>query len=157
VTVATPDWITPDDIMPNETVIHVPQIEDEATAPASVSDILCEVIESLLPLHKPKPKGGRTRPSDRACLNGMFVLRSGIPWEMLPRELGCGSGMTCWRRLRDWQQVGIWDLIHFGLLAWLARYSNIDRSRAVVDSYSVRAVLGGPQTGPKPTDRAKRH
>ena len=46
------------------------------------------------------------------CVNGIvFVLRSGIPWEMLPKELGCGSGMTCWRRLRDWQESGIWQLI----------------------------------------------
>jgi len=75
---------------------------------------------------------------------------------MLPQELGCGSGMTCWRRLRDWQQAGIWDLIHFALLDWLARYEQIDWSRAVIDSCSVRAVYGGAQTGPNPTDRAKR-
>jgi transposase len=43
-------------------------------------------------------------------------MRSGIPWEMLPQEMGCGSGMSCWRRLRDWQQLGIWQLIHFVLL-----------------------------------------
>jgi transposase len=75
---------------------------------------------------------------------------------MLPQELGCGSGMTCWRRLRDWQQAGVWDLIHFALLDWLARDEQIDWSRAVVDSCSIRAVYGGDQTGPNPTDRAKR-
>jgi transposase len=64
---------------------------------------------------------------DRACLTGiLFVLRSGIPWQMLPKELDCGSGMTCWRRLRDWQQQGIWDLMHFALLRWLAREGEID-------------------------------
>jgi len=62
---------------------------------------------------------------------------------MLPEELGCGSGMTCWRRLRDWQEAGIWQLIHFSLLDWLARYGQIDWSRAVVDGSSVRAVFGG--------------
>ena len=86
----------------------------------------------------------------------VFVLRSGIPWQMLPQELGCGSGMTCWRRLRDWQQAGVWELIHFALLDWLARDDQIDWSRAVVDSCSIRAVYGGDQTGPNPTDRAKR-
>jgi transposase len=75
---------------------------------------------------------------------------------MLPQELGCGSGMTCWRRLRDWQQENLWDLMHFALLNWLARYGDIDWSRAIVDSCSVRAVCGGAQTGPNPTDRAKR-
>jgi hypothetical protein len=73
---------------------------------------------------------------------------------MLPQELGCGSGMTCWRRLRDWQEAGIWQLIHFSLLDWLARYGEIDWSRAVVDGSSIRAVFGGcrqaliPPTGP---------
>jgi transposase len=62
---------------------------------------------------------------------------------MLPKELGCGSGMSCWRRLRDWQQAGLWDLMHFALLNWLSRENHIDWSRAVVDSCSVRAVFGG--------------
>jgi transposase len=62
---------------------------------------------------------------------------------MLPKELGSGSGMTCWRRLRDWQESGIWQLIHFALLDWLGRCNQIDWSRAVVDSCSVRAVFGG--------------
>jgi hypothetical protein len=74
---------------------------------------------------------------------------------MLPQELGCGSGMTCWRRLHDWQKAGIWGLIHFSLLDWLSRFGQIDWSRGVVDSCSVRAVFGGTQTGPNPTDRAK--
>ena len=78
------------------------------------------------------------------CVTGiLFVLRTGIPLEMLPQELGCGSGMTCWRRLRDWQEAGIWQLIHFSLLDWLARYGQIEWSRAVIDSCSVRAVFGG--------------
>ena len=64
--------------------------------------------------------------------------------------------MICWRRLRDWQQEGVWDLMHFALLSRLARNGEVDWSRAVVDSCSVRAVCGGTQTGPNPTDRAKR-
>src|SRR6516164_9452923 len=93
---------------------------------------LCDLIAPLVPTPISKPRGGRPRLPDRACLTGIvFVLRSGIPWRMLPQEMGCGSGMTCWRRLRDWQQAGIWDLIHFVLLNWLSRDGQIDWSRAV--------------------------
>src|SRR6185436_258698 len=91
-------------------------------AAALLPNTLWELIEPLLPLPPSRPTGGRPRVSDRACLTGiLFVLRSGIPWQMLPQELGCGSGMTCWRRLRDWQAQGVWDLMHFALLNWLAR------------------------------------
>jgi transposase len=64
--------------------------------------------------------------------------------------------MTCWRRIRDWQLAGVWDLIHFALLDWLARDDQIDWSRAILDSCCIRAVYGGDLTGPNPTDRAKR-
>ena len=111
---------------------------------ALISDDLWDLIAPLLPPARSKPKGGRPRTADRACLRGVvFVFRTGIPWEMLPKELGCGSGMTCWRRLRDWQDAGIWGLIHFALLDWLSRYNRIDWSKAVLDSCSIRAVFGG--------------
>ncbi len=114
------------------------------SAAALIPDRLWELIEPLLPGPVPKPRGGRRRLSDRSCLTGIvFVLRSGIPWQMLPKELGCGSGMSCWRRLRDWQEAGLWDLIHFALLNWLSRGRQIDWSCAVIDSCSVRAVFGG--------------
>ena len=126
-------------------------------AAALLPDPLWDLVGPFLPTPPRRPKGGRPRVSDRACLTGIvFVLRSGVSWQMLPQELACGSGMTCWRRLRDWQQAGVWDLIHFALLDWLARDDQIDWSRAVVDSCSTRAVYGGDQTGPNPTDRAKR-
>jgi transposase len=111
---------------------------------ALISDDLWSLIAPLLPPARYKPKGGRPPIPDRACLRGVvFVLRTGIPWEMLPRELGCGSGMTCCRRLGDWQDAGIWGLIHFALLDWLSRHSRIDWARVVVDSCSIRAVFGG--------------
>lgn len=78
-----------------------------------VSDDLWAAVAPLLPPRPPRPKGGRPPVADRAALTGIvFVLRSGIPWEMLPQEMGCGSGMTCWRRLRDWQVAGVWDRLH---------------------------------------------
>jgi transposase len=74
---------------------------------------------------------------------------------MLPQELVCGSGMTCWRRLRDWQGAGIWQLIHFSLLDWLARCGEIDWSRAGRGRQFDPGSFWGLQTGPNPTDRAK--
>src|SRR5215467_11367739 len=117
-------------------------------ATVSVPETLWSLIEPLLPIRLPKPQGGRPRLADRACLAGIiFVLRSGIPWRMLPKRLGCGCGMTCWRRLRDWQQDGVWQAIWEMLLNELGLAGQIDLSWAVIDSCSVRAVFGGRKQG----------
>ena len=117
-----------------------------------LTDELWNVIAPLLPTERPKPKGGRPRLSDRAALTGIiFVLRTGIPWEMLPQELGCGSGMTCWRRLRDWQAAGVWQRSHHALLDRLGDRDRIDWSRASLDAASVPAKRGAP-----PADRIRR-
>lgn len=121
-----------------------------------VNDALWTRIEPLIPKHRsPTPKGGRPPVEDRAALEGiLFVLKTGIPWEDLPPQFGC-CGMTSWRRLRDWQAAGVWDALHELLLADLRKADQLDWSRAVVDSSSVRAVGGGEKTGPNPTDRRK--
>jgi transposase len=99
-----------------------------------------------LPKHRPRNRqhAGRAPIPDRAVLTGiLFVLRSGIPWRMLPREMGCGSGITCWRRLVRWQRAGVWKRLHAVLLAELRRRGRLDLARAVVDSASLRAMRGG--------------
>jgi transposase len=117
-----------------------------------VPDDLWTLVEPLLPPEPPKPQGGRPRVPDRACLSGIiFVLKSGIPWEMLPQELGCGSGMTCWRRLRDWQEAGVWDALHRALLDRLGEADRLDWSRASLDSASIPAKRGA-----KPSVRTRR-
>jgi transposase len=108
-----------------------------------VTDELWETIEPLLPPEPPKPEGGRPRIDDRAALTGIvFVLKSGIPWEMLPKEMGCGSGMTCWRRLREWQEAGVWERLHLILLDRLGEADQIDWERASLDSASIPAKRG---------------
>ena len=108
-----------------------------------VSDELWEAIEPLLPPEPPKLKGGRPRVPNRAALAGIvFVLKSGIPWEMLPQEMGCGSGSTCWRRLRDWQEAGVWEKLHRVLLDRIGEADEIDWERASLDSASVPAKRG---------------
>ena len=113
-----------------------------------VPDELWEVVEPLIPPEPPKPKGGRPRVPDRACLTGIvFVLKTGIPWEYLPRELGCGSGMTCWRRLAAWTEAGVWHRLHQALLERLEGAGQIDWSRASLDSASVPAQRGATKPG----------
>jgi transposase len=115
-------------------------------------DRLWERIEPLLPPEPPKPKGGRPRVPDRQALIGiLFVLRSGCPWEYLPEEMGCGCGMTCWRRLRDWHVAGVWEKVWRVFLDELGLAGEIDWSKAILDSCSVRAVFGGRR--PVPTQR----
>ena len=112
-----------------------------------VSDELWSRIKRLSPPEPPKPWGGRPRRSDRACLTGiLFVLRTGIQWKMLPQEMGCGSGMTCWRRMRDWQEARVWEKLHALLLDELGAEGRIDWSRAALDGSNVPAKKGARST-----------
>lgn len=119
-------------------------------------DDLWAIIEPLLPEHPPSPQGGRPRLHDRNALTGIiFILKTGLPWEDLPQEMGCGCGMTCWRRLLEWFLDGTWEKIHTFLLGRLRCRKKLDFSRFLIDTSHVRAVGGGAQTGPSPVDRRK--
>lgn len=122
-----------------------------------VSDELWEVVKLILPPLVESPKGGRPPVGNREALTGiLFVLKTGIPWEDLPQEMGCGCGMTCWRRLRDWQRAGVWEALHLLLLDGRNGVDAIDWSRAIVDSSTVRAVGGGQKPDPTPRIAASR-
>lgn len=111
-----------------------------------LDDELWELIEPLLPPAKRRRKryAGRKPITNRRALTGiLYVLRSGVPWSMLPKEMGCGSGMSCWRRLRAWQSRGVWQHVHEVLLSKLREADKLDFSRTIVDSASVRAAHGG--------------
>lgn len=109
-----------------------------------VCDELWELVEPLIPKVERRYRyPGRKRISDRKALTGiLYVLKSGIPWEELPQEMGCGSGVTCWRRLREWQDEGVWQRLHELMLAKLNAAGEIDWQRAAIDSSHVRAFGG---------------
>jgi transposase len=114
---------------------------------------LWKIIEPVLPHSKKRRKrypGRKPIDNRRALCAILFVLKTGLPWEHLPQELGWGSGMTAWRRLHAWQKQGVWKKIHEALLEHLQGADQIDWSRAVVDSSSVRAVHGGKKRAPAP-------
>ena len=124
-------------------------------------DDLWQLIEPLLPPHRPRPRGGRPPVGDRRCLTGiLFVLKTGIAWEDLPAEMNCGCGMTCWRRLRDWQKAGVWGDLHrvlpASLLASLRDAGGLDLERVAVDSAGLRALKGGRRPArTRPTGRGR--
>jgi len=121
-------------------------------------DDLWRRVEGLLPSPKKRRRRypGRKRLDDRKVLTGIiFVLRTGIPWREMPVELGCGSGMTCLRRLRQWHKRGVFQKLYEMLLSDLHGVDKIDWSRGIVDSVSGRAPGGGEKTGPSPVDRRK--
>jgi transposase len=118
-----------------------------ASSPPSrlISDELWALAEPLIPPPKPAVHGrtGRPRIDDRDALEGIaYVLSTGIGWAKLPRQLGYGSGWTCWRRMRTWQQAGVFDRLHQAVLDRLGQQGLLDWSRAALDSVSVRAKRG---------------
>src|SRR5512147_2493627 len=109
-----------------------------------VSETLWKAIAPFLPEHEPSSKGGRPPVPDRACLEGIiFVLKTGMPRQMLPTRLGYGSGSTCGRRSHARTRLGVWPELHRRRLRVLGRHGRINLERAVIDSASVRALKGG--------------
>jgi transposase len=111
-------------------------------------------VEPLLPARAPRRSRypGRLPVDDRRALAGIvFVLKTGISWRELPREtFGC-SGVTCWRRLRDWTEAGMFDAVHKLLLDHLRALDQLDLNVAVVDGSHVRALKGGKRRAPRPS------
>ncbi|MFD0487329.1 IS5 family transposase [Saccharopolyspora spinosporotrichia] len=122
-----------------------------------VPDQLWSRVQPLLPARPPRRSRypGRLPVDDRAALAGIvFVLKTGITWRELPHEVAGCSGVTCWRRLRDWSEAGVFNAVHELLLDQLRALDRLDLNTVVVDGSHVRA-LKGAATGPSPVDRAR--
>jgi transposase len=132
--------------MPSASVVKLGGVP-MAVAPWIVSDRLWVRVEPLLPRVERRFRyPGRRRLDDRAALQGiLFVLHTGIAWRHLPLELGFGSGSTCYRRLDEWQKVGVWERLHALLLAELRAAGELEWTRAVADSSHVQAKKGAPR------------
>jgi len=123
-----------------------------ATMPEEFYDI---VLHHLPPEQPVGSRGGRPRIGNRVVMRVIwFVLVTGTRWEDIPRELGC-SGRTAHRRLRAWEEAGVWDHLHVDLLRLLREADKLDADTVIVDGVTVRAHGGGEATGPSPVDRRK--
>jgi transposase len=120
-------------------------------APWVVPDELWDRLEPLLPRRERRFRHpGRKPLPDREVLCGiLYVLHAGIQWQHLPKELGFGSGMTCWRRLRDWNETGVWQHLHEVLRTELDAAPRLDWSRCEVDTSPARALRGGGRRAPR--------
>ena len=104
---------------------------------------------------QPESAGGRPRVLNGVVLRVIwYVLATGVRWADVLAEMGC-SGRTAHRRLREWQEAGVWDALHQKLLERLNQARRLDMDIAVIDSTLVPAPGGGEATGPNPTDRGK--
>ena len=133
-------------------MLFLPDVRKDEHPPWIVPDDLWARIEPLLPVPPRNPRHpGRNRLDNRSVLQGiLFVLHTGIQWEYLPQELGFGSGMTCWRRLAEWNAAEVWQRLHEVLLAELQTAGKLDWSRAAIDGSHLRAARRGPKA-----DRAR--
>jgi transposase len=131
-------------------------VKEDTMSKLLVSDELWDLIEPILPKHSYIPGIGKPRVPDRVCLTGIiFVLKTGIPWEDFPHEMGC-CGMTLWNRLDEWRKAGVWEQLHHLVLNQLRAEERIDFSRVIVDSSSVRAVHGGKKRDQAPWTAGKK-
>ncbi|WP_422927490.1 transposase [Singulisphaera sp. PoT] len=126
-------------------------------ATAHMPDEFFGAVAHHLPPEQPVgPKGGRPRVGHRTVLQVMwFVLTAGTRWEDVPEELGC-SGSTAHRRLRAWEEAGIWDRLHADLLRLLREAGDLELDTVIVDGVTVRVFGGGEATSPSPVDRGRK-
>jgi putative transposase len=125
------------------------------TKPWTVSDEFWEKVEPLIPPAPSRAKGGRTRMDDRKAFAAMiYVLRTGIQWNALPREMGASS--TVHDRYQEWERLGFFEeLWRAGLLEY-DELQGIEWEWQALDGAMTKAPLGRGATAKNPTDRAKK-
>jgi transposase len=129
-------------------LMHAGWVADEL-----VSDVLWAKVEPLLPARARRSRNpGRLPLDDRRALAGIvYVLKTGVSWREVPREVAGCSGVTCWRRLRDWSEAGVWPALHRVLLDESRGEGPLELDAMMVDASRVRALKGGPRRAPRPS------
>jgi len=105
-----------------------------------------KMLKTLLPKPKRSPKGGRPPADNREVLEGiLWVLRTGARWQDLPNRYPSAS--TCWRRLRLWEEQGVWLDVWRKFLSMLDEKGALDWQEAFIDGSFAPAKKGGPLLG----------
>ena len=119
-----------------------------------VSDRKWAKIEPLLPRQREHPQGGRPRISDRRCFEGiLWILRTGAQWNELPKVYGSGS--TCWRRLRDWEEAGILLKLWRAFLTDLDDREKLKWDRCFMDGSFAPAKKGAEKSEKRRKERVQ--
>ncbi len=107
-----------------------------------LSEAQWEILAPLFPKPKRrKDRRGRPWAPNRDCLEGiLWVLRTGARWRDMPEQYPDGS--TCWRRLRGWEEQGIWLKAWQKLLSMLDQRRLLDWEEAFLDATFITAKKG---------------
>ena len=115
----------------------------------SIPDELWAKIEPLLPAELPKPKGGRPRMPNRQAMTAIFfILRTGMQWKALPRDMGAAS--TVHDRFQYWRENGVFRRLWEAGLHTYDEIKGIEWTWQTVDGAMTKAPLGGKRNGPQP-------
>src|SRR5260370_3392421 len=125
------------------------------TKPWELSDEVWERAQPVLPPEAPRPRGGRPRRSDREMLGAiLYVLRTGIQWNALPRAIGASTPV--YDRFREWERAGFFERLWAAGLGEFDELVGIDWEWLSMDGAMTKAPFGGAATRANPTDRGKR-
>ncbi len=127
----------------------------DAATERLLNDRLWERVRPLLPPQAPQPRGGRPWADDRACFEGIvYLLRNGLRWRQMPPCYP--SGVTCWRRHKQWTEAGVWQRVWKLVLRELDDAGRLDTSELVVDGTFVEAKKGAPGSARAGSARGRR-
>lgn len=111
-------------------------------------------VKERLPARECSPRGGRPRADDRACFEGiLWVLHSGARWKDLPARFPSPS--TCWRRLCEWEDAGVFVELWHTLIDELDEQGLMDWEEVFLDGSFAPAKKGVPTSAKPSAERVR--